>query len=37
MDVGEALRVVEVEPVEDPVPREEEPAEEPAPVELVPA
>jgi hypothetical protein len=31
MDVGEALRVVEVEPVEDPVAHEEERVDEPAP------
>jgi hypothetical protein len=37
VNVGEPLRVVEVEPVEDPVPREDEQVEEPAPVELVPA
>ena len=37
MNVGEPLRVVEVEPIEDPVPREEEPVEEPALTELVAA
>jgi hypothetical protein len=37
MDVGEALRVVEVEPVEDPIPREDERVEEPAPAEPVAA
>jgi len=29
MDVGEPRRVVDVEPVEPPVPRDEEPVEEP--------
>jgi hypothetical protein len=37
MDVGEPLRVLEVEPLEEPVPREPEPVEEPAQPELVPA
>ena len=37
MDVGEPLRVLEVEPVEDPVPQEPEQVEEPAEPELVPA
>jgi hypothetical protein len=37
MDVGEPLRVLEVEPVEDPVPREPDQVEEPAVPEPVPA
>jgi hypothetical protein len=38
MNVGEPLRVVEVDPIEDPVPHEEEQLEEePASTELVPA
>jgi hypothetical protein len=37
MDVGEPLRVLTVEPVEDPVAPEEEPAEEPLTPEPVAA
>jgi hypothetical protein len=37
VNVGEPLRVVEVEPLEDPIPHEDEQVEQPAPAEPVPA